>query len=277
MCNPRRSTSSWFAVWVIALTLSGTMSHAAGDDLEALYLANEGVLIAQGDTKIIFDPLYDNTYNTYQAVPDVLRSALLAAQPPFDNIQALFVSHSHGDHFSAQDVAAFLRAHPQAVVVAPSQAIETLRQAQPATSSERLIAIELDYDAEPITLSVGSLTVEAVRIAHAGGPERRAIQNILYRVTLPEDGVVIHMGDADPAPANYQPYADHWRAKRTDVAFPPYWFFREATTQTYLSQGLNAKRSVGVHVPVDVPAELRASGADFFSQPGESRTISVQD
>lgn len=262
--------------WIIALTLGCGYVRADTNNLEALYLANEGVLIAQGDTKIVFDPLFGNTYDTYQAVPDVLRSALLRAAPPFDNIQALFVSHSHGDHFSAEDVTVFLAAHPEAVVVAPSQAIEQLRATNKIQSPERLIQIELDYNADPLTLSVGPLTVEAFRVAHAGGIERRAIQNIVYRVRLPEDGVVMHMGDADPAPAHYQPHAEQWRATPTDVAFPPYWFFRESATSTFLATQLNARRSIGVHVPDDVPAQLRESGIDFFSKTGESRTITIE-
>ena len=119
--------------------------------------------------------------------------------------------------------------------------------------------------------------MEAVRIAHAGGPDRREIENIAYRVRLPDDGVVMHLGDADPAPVHYADYAAHWGARATDVAFPPYWFFAAPQGQAFLTEQLNARHSVGVHVPVEIPAALTNSGADFFSKPGEERTISLAE
>ena len=258
---------------MVALLVCCAPLRAETENLEALYLANEGVMVAQAGTKIVFDPLYDNTYGTYQAVPEVLRAALLSATPPFDNIEALFVSHSHGDHFSAADVATFMAAHPRAWVVAPSQAIAQLKKIEPLLPAQRMISIALEYDAKPLTLTVGSLQVEAVRIAHAGGAKRRAIENILYRVKMPNDAIVMHLGDADPAATHYEPYAEHWRSRSTDLAFPPYWFLNSAQGRALLTSQLNAGQSIGVHVPVEIPPELKASGADFFTQPGESRTI----
>ena len=32
------------------------------------YLANEGLMVTHGDTKVLFDPLYDNSYGRYHKV-----------------------------------------------------------------------------------------------------------------------------------------------------------------------------------------------------------------
>ena len=265
-----------------ALTLFGLLcmsnvTHAEAPNLIATYLGNEGVMVAQGNTKIVFDPLYDNTYGTYQAVPEHTRKALLQAKPPFDNIQALFVSHAHGDHFSAADTLAFLQAHPAARLIAPAQAIEALHvelhSAKLSLAPERFVVIDLEYGAAPLQLNLGDLKVEAIRIAHAGGPSRRDIQNILYRVTLADEAVVMHMGDADPRLSNYRPYDKHWQALKTDLALPPYWFFVIPGGETLLTQRLNSTQQIGVHVPAKAPDDLKKSGADYFFRSGEQRII----
>ena len=265
------------ALKLFGLLCMSNVTHAEAPNLVATYLGNEGVMVAQGNTKIVFDPLYDNTYGTYQAVPEHTREALLQAKPPFDDIQALFVSHAHGDHFSAADTVAFLQAHPAAVFVAPAQAIEALHvelhKEKLSLSTERFVVIDLDYSDAPLELNVGELKVEAVRIAHAGGPSRREIQNILYRVTLAGEAVVMHMGDADPRLSNYRPYDKHWQALKTDLALPPYWFFVVPGGEKLLSQRLNSAQQIGVHVPAEAPEDLIKSGADYFFRSGEQRII----
>lgn len=265
------------AVMLFGLLCISHISHAEAPNLVATYLGNEGVMVAQGNTKIVFDPLYDNTYGTYQAVPEHTRTALLNAQPPFDNIQALFVSHAHGDHFSAADTLAFLQAHPAARLIAPAQAIEALHvelhSAKLSLAPERFVVIDLEYGADPLQLNLGALRVEAIRIAHAGGPSRRDIQNILYRVTLADEAVVMHMGDADPRLSNYRPYDKHWQALKTDLALPPYWFFVIPGGETLLTQRLNSSQQIGVHVPATAPEDLKESGADYFFRSGEQRII----
>ena len=78
-------------------------SHAARAQEEAtvMYLANQGVLVTAGDTGILFDPLFDADFDRFQLVPAELHAAMLAGEPPFDDVAAVFVSHAHADHFSA--------------------------------------------------------------------------------------------------------------------------------------------------------------------------------
>jgi len=262
-----------------SLTIAALTSAAEQTDLTATYLGNEGIMVAQGGTKVVFDPLYQNTYDTYQSVPEQTREALLSARAPFDNLQALFVSHSHGDHFSASDLVRFMAAHPDAFVVAPQQAIDALKGALKGAdqhaSENRLMSVALDYGDAPLELKVGAIRVEAVRIAHAGGEGRRSIENILYRVTLPGEAVVMHMGDADPQWSHYSPYETHWQSVETDAAFPPYWFFTAPGGKQLVAERLNSRVQTGVHVPNDIPSDLIESGADYFSRSGEQRDVKM--
>jgi len=242
------------------------------------HIGNAGLLIRQGETKILFDPLYRNGYNNYHLVPEDVKADVLAGRAPFDDISAILISHAHGDHFDAEDVLTFHEGNPDTLIIGPAQAIEAIEKT--GKVSERLrarfVPMGLDYGADPLKVQFEGLNVEAVRIPHAGGPGRREIENLVYRVTLDGAATVMHMGDADPALEFFTPYETHWQAKETDTAFPPYWFFLSAEGTEIVGNVLNANQAIGVHVPVKVPADLVDSGQLFFGDPGGTRRLKVE-
>lgn len=241
---------------------------------QATYLGNEGVMITSGDTKIVFDPFFHNSYNTYQLVPEDIRTALFNNQAPYDNIAAIFISHAHGDHFSAEDMLKFLKANQKSRVIAPKQAIDKLMSLDDSASIKKQVtAIELAFGDQPQTINIGELMIDAVRIPHAGWPGRAEIENLVFRVTLEDSITVIHMGDADPNDTHFAPYRKHWQKTFTNTAFPPYWFFDSNEGNYILENRINAQQSIGVHVPVNVPTSLKNSQKLYFSQPGEKKTI----
>jgi len=96
-------------------------------------------------------------------------------------------------------------------------------------------------------------------------------------VTLGSDdsgaATVIHMGDADLRRQHFIAHKDHWAERRTDTAFPPYWFLTSPQGRNILSDDMNVAKSIGIHVPIEVPADLKESGQDYFSKSGETRPI----
>lgn len=243
---------------------------------QARHIGNAGLMIQQGDTKILFDPLYRNGYNNYHLVPKDVKQAVIAGQSPFDEIDAVLISHAHGDHFDALDLIAFHAENPGALIIAPVQAIETLEVTGKVTEAmrARFVPMGLEYGQDPLVVDFDGLLVEAVRIPHAGGPDRRALQNLVYRVTLEGAATVMHMGDADPALEHFSPYEQHWDARETGTAFAPYWFFLSNEGVTIVDETLNATRTIGVHVPVDLPLRLAATQRDYFAEPGATRNLS---
>ena len=90
--------------------LLGVVSVAFGQDESSVqYLANEGVMVTHGETSILFDPLFNNSYGQYQLVPREMREAIMTGAPPYDSVDAVFVSHYHEDHFSAEDILQLLK------------------------------------------------------------------------------------------------------------------------------------------------------------------------
>lgn len=274
---------SFRIVFVCSCFLAGSASAHPENDGEAAatarYIANEGVMISKGDTKILFDPLFRNSFGNYRLPSAASIEAMMAGAPPFDGIDVVFISHSHGDHFSSKDANAFLAGNLGATLVAPEQAVAAMKYVDNWEDAfeTRVTSVALERGDAPAKFEFGSIAVSAVRIPHAGWPGRANVQNIVYRVTLDDDVTVMHMGDADVNDEHYAPYKDHWMSKKTDTGFPPYWFFLMPGGEEILKDRLNIQHAVGVHVPVKVPTDLITTGKDFLSEPGETRPIQSHD
>ncbi|MCC6991074.1 MAG: MBL fold metallo-hydrolase [Acidobacteria bacterium] len=274
--------------WLIVTALAAVaIAHAAAANQPkvastAQYVANASVLVTHGDTKVVFDPLFRNDFGQYRLVAPQTEQALFDGTAPFEGLDAVFVSHYHEDHFSAADVLRLLEARPALRLFAPAQAVAGMREisaARLAAVASRVHAIALAYRDAPVTLEQGALVVEAVRIPHSGWPSRQTdTENLAFRVTLDGATTVMHLGDADTTDAHFARDGAYWGRRRTNVAFPPYWFFMSDEGRRVLNTRLNAARSIGVHVPKDVPTrsedrarELR--GHELFTVPGEVREI----
>jgi len=240
----------------------------------ATYLGNEALMVAFGKTKVLFDPFFHNNYNTYQFVPTKIRHSLFEGEAPYNDIDAIFISHAHGDHFSAEDLFKFLHLFPSTKLIAPQQALDKLAELDEKNHlGNQLISIKLAYKDAPVTRNLNDISFDAVRIPHAGWPQRADVANLVYRVTLNGQITVMHMGDADPNDEHFESLADHWQRINTDVAYPPYWFFTSQSGPMILENRIQARENVGLHVPRDVPEDLLKSGANFFSKPGETQEL----
>jgi len=260
-------------IWCAGMTVSLAHEHPS----HAQYIANEAVLVSHGETKIMFDPLPLSGFGTYPETPDADIAQMMKGEGSYAGIDAVFISHAHSDHFSAMAMIDYLTAQPDVRLVVPQQALGMMQKEMDWREDlrARMSIIDMEAGDAPETIEIGDITATAVRIPHAGwpAPARASIQNMVYRVTLGDGATIIHMGDADPRRQHFIPHKDHWQAKRTDMAFPPYWFLTSASGRLILEDEMNVAKSIGVHVPIKVPADLKASGQDYFSVSGETRKI----
>jgi L-ascorbate metabolism protein UlaG (beta-lactamase superfamily) len=243
------------------------------------YLANEGVMIAGNSAKVLFDPLYDNSYGRYQMVPDEIRDGIFAGRAPYDDVDAVFVSHHHGDHFAAADVLRLLREQQGIRLYAPAQAVAAIREIAgegDTAALDRVTGLDLEYGDEPVSMQVGALVIDAIHVPHSGWPTARTdIQNIAFRVTLEGEATVLHLGDADARVVHFEQNEAYWEERQIDLALPPYWFLGSDDGIEILENRLNVIHSIGIHVPeeyanpANLPAELRT--AELFTRPGEGR------
>ena len=241
----------------------------------ATYLGNEAVMITSNGSKIVFDPFFHNNYNIYQLVPDQILQSIFEDKAPYNSIDAIFISHAHGDHFAADQMLKYLKSHPKTKLIAPKQAVDKLLELENSLSvKSQITTIELKYGDQPKTMQLDNLLIEAVRIPHSGWPNSRTdISNLVFRVTLNDSITVMHMGDADTNDIHFKPYDEYWKSNLTNTAFPPYWFFYSSYGPDILENRINALESIGVHVPVIVPVNLKVTGEKYFSKPGETEII----
>lgn len=269
-------------VFRISVALAALLALASGaqahDSATARYIGNEGVLISAGDTNIVFDAFYAESYGQYQLPPEEIETALIDGAAPYDNIDAVFVSHVHGDHFTAEKMLAFLRAQPQVRLFAPAQIRKALLDTGLAPTDpvfDRLVTVNVAPDSEPQRISIGALDIDVVAIPHSG--DRPEIQNLAWRVSVGGAHTVLHMGDAGASVSSFARHQRHFSARRTDTAFPPYWFLPDPDGQLILRDIIRAENIIGVHVPARARGNgdewRRDLGGDVFTDPGEVREL----
>ena len=274
------------AAVALCCALSAFTTATADEPLSVTYLGNAGVLVEQGDTKLLFDPLFRLQNTFYRAVPDHLENALMSGEPPFDGVDAVLITHFHLDHFSPNLVLNYLVLNPSVQLYAPQQAVEGLQQfsaGQEKAFLERVTGLSLSQFGNPFSQRNGELQVEILRIPHNGWPDgSRDVQNLVYRVTLGDGSSVLHLGDAAAQTELFQPFSDHWAARENRLVLAPYWFQQDPQGLTILNDILKAGTVFNVHVPSDVaenpstrPKEYQ--GQDLLLKPGTKRRLAAKN
>ncbi len=257
----------------------------------ATSILNAGVMTqmgagADGSLKFLFDPLYDDHFGSLQQMPPELIAAIVSGAAPYDGVDGVFVSHAHGDHFSARHLTDMMVKQPQLQLAVPGQALEAMREMDgwSADLETRIHSIELENGEAAQAFRFGGngaadsgAIVEAFRSPHSGWPDRHAAtHNITFRVSVEGEGAaatVMHLGDADPAAEHYAALSDFLSARRSGLAMVPFWFYGAGIDPAIITEVLNAQSSVAVHVPVRVPAYLedgeQSEGRAYFSGIGE--------
>jgi len=261
------------------LLLALTSAASSQDESSVQYLGNEGVMVSHGETSILFDPLFNNSYGQYQLVPKDMRAAIMQGAPPYNSIDAVFISHYHEDHFSAADVLQLMKSQTGIRLYAPTQAVIALRDVAGDGDErvfERVTGLDMEYGDAPVSIRTDHLTIDAAYVPHSGWPTARTdVQNIVFRVSLDGGGTVMHMGDADAHTVHFEMDEEYWEDEKVDLALPPYWFFMSNSGREILENRINIRHSIGIHVPdkyanpENVPAEL--ARYELFTRPGEGR------
>ena len=251
--------------------------HSHHGSSAAEFIAHAAVMVESGPIKILFDPIFDKDYGSFQLVTKDTQALMMSGQAPFDGVDAVFVSHAHGDHFAAGLMIDYLIANPEVKLFVPEQALKQLEEdtrwnaALKARTQSDQIALNASLEG---AFDLGGEQVDVTRLSlpHAGGARQAKIENLVYRVSLSADATVMHLGDADPDENGLRAQSPLFNKRESDMAFVPFWFVG-AASEPSVNSLLNAEHVIGVHVPKKVPDNLVSSGADYFSVPGERREI----
>ncbi|WP_299194139.1 MBL fold metallo-hydrolase [uncultured Erythrobacter sp.] len=253
----------------------GALAGTATSILNAGVMAEIGPA-GDGRAKFLFDPLYDDHFGSFEQLTPELIEAIVTGAPPYDAVDAVFVSHAHGDHFSASMLTRMLAEQPGLRLFAPQQAIDRMREdaSWDESFAARTTGVALENGEAWDGVNVEGYSVDAFRSPHSGWPDRHFnTHNITFRVSAPADegavGRVMHLGDADPSSEHYAALEGFLSAKRSGLAMVPFWFYQEGDLGGLVDETLNAQMPVAMHVPVRVPAYLRSGELPYFSEVGE--------
>ena len=238
------------------------------------YLGNAGVMIRGNQSKILFDPFYHNHFGQYALVPDAIRERIFANEAPYDDVDAMFVSHMHEDHFDAADTIRYLQQNSGVTVFLPEQARKSMLT-MPGFEAvkDRIHGVDRVLGQEALTIKLNELTIEAIYIPHAGWPNRSFVQNIVFRVSSADEFSVMHFGDATDELNLYETHEQFWQSRRTQIGLIPFWLALSDDGRTIINDLINVERNIGVHVPARGYPALEELGLEHLIVPGESKKI----
>jgi L-ascorbate metabolism protein UlaG (beta-lactamase superfamily) len=269
-------------LFVLAALISMTVAPAA----EVMYIANEGFLIQVGDKKILIDAIFNDATINYAHVPDSgTLASLEKSDPPFDKIDLILVTHRHRDHFAAEPVLRHLASNPDALLLAPPQAIELLPEHENFSDRIKEISLDLHHSTE---MSLGGIRVEAHRLRHSAfmvkdeetGESRNrheGVENLAYLVEI--DGFsLLHVGDAVLSQDLEFFTDDNFPDRKVNLVFLEFFDCSEETKEL-LAERIAAEHVVFMHLPREkeqiekYARHLQAifENAVIFRQPGEIR------
>jgi L-ascorbate metabolism protein UlaG (beta-lactamase superfamily) len=259
------------------------------------YIANEGFLIETRGGKILCDALFGGFAGTWcdQPTPETL-DRLKNAEPPFQDIDVITVSHPHADHFNPEILVAHVLHNPKVRVFCPRQVEEILAKNPAYEKIKSNITAVTPPAGQDEIVTVGDIHVRILRLDHSPYFEadektkervnlHRNVENLAY--VFETTGLrMLHTGDAGPASgASIQSYG--LTDKPMDLAFLDR-IFCTAPGLEIIENDIRPDSLVYMHInPGDAlkfqrcidPARANAPALFLFEKPMDSRTFSKSE
>ena len=129
-------------------------------------------------SKMIIDGIFTEGFNAYATPDSIVLNKMIHGVEPFDNIDYVFVTHVHSDHYDPGLMANFLMNNQQSKLIGPNQVIQELKRQtdQFANIESRVLKCTPDtFWSMPENLD--GVQVKGYRLAHMN-QKCRDIENI---------------------------------------------------------------------------------------------------
>ena len=201
------------------------------------YIGNAGFMITTSYKKILIDALFRGIDHLYK-LPEDIQNTLALAQPPFDNIDLILVSHSHRDHLSSSLVQQHLQNDPGATFASQS------RIAKQFSNLENQIIFLDPAPGKPVLVDANGIQVEALSLSHGvGQPE-----NIGFVITV-DNTKIFFSGDVDFSQVSFEEFrAYNLPEKKIDLVFLTHFYFTaDPSEQRLIKEGISGKYLFPIH------------------------------
>jgi L-ascorbate metabolism protein UlaG (beta-lactamase superfamily) len=231
--------------------LACAFSAAVQADVTLTQLANAGIIISDGKTRIMIDGMVVEPYSLYGGLPAEAHDSFRAASGDFAGIDLALVSHRHHEHNQPAFACEFMRASTNTQLYTSEQVIALMREkCRPfVTSNPRVHRVDPPYG-EPYRVDSAGAVVSIFRLTHG----RHKLARIEHFGHLVEIGgmAVLHIGDAAMLAEDFERAALHQR--KIDIALIPLKFFQPGPGEELIRRYLDAPLKIATHIP---PGELQ--------------------
>lgn len=265
------------AIPVALMAMALVLARTAVADVTITRLANEGVVLDDGTTRIMIDGLVVEPYALYGGLPTGLEQQFRNAQGVFADIDLALASHRHHDHNQPEFACLFLRHSTQTRFVSSGQVLDLMRERcrHFVTSSPQVQLIDPMYGV-PAVMTAETADVTVFLLSHGVGKYAR-IQNFGHVVNI-GGMLMLHIGDAAMDPADFEVAGID--QLNLDVAFIPFWFFQPGPGFAVVERFMDAPHKIAVHIPPNEMVEVTEYLAENFpdvqvlAAPGDSVVVS---
>lgn len=234
-----------------------------GATLEVTYIANEGVLVAAGQTQVLIDGLHRQYRPSYPFLPEPYREQIETAQAPFHEIDVILVSHMHLDHFHPESVVRHLRHNLQATLVSSEQVVGEMQKLPDYAGIQSRVTTMTPALKQYVATAAGGVQVQLLGVGHGTG-RHETVQNLGHVIAV-GGKKVLHIGDASTEDASILEAFNLDDAK-IDLAFLPVWFLTSDEGAAIVRQHIKPRHIVAVHMPADAPHRAAAQIRERFRE-----------
>ena len=216
--------------------------------VEIKYLANEGVLISAGNSRVIVDGIFKKEFDYLDVLPNEELAKIENATSPYTSIEIILVTHVHGDHFNAQLVGGHLLNNTNCKFLGPNETVSKFKSdfANFNQISNRVTAITPDYF-ESQKVSFNNIEIKVIRFKHFGNSPWKEAENVAYLISI--DGrKILHLGDSKIDALSLAKFS--LEKENIDVMIIPYWMAGSVEKREIIEKHIAPRKILIAHIPL---------------------------
>lgn len=230
-------------------------------DITITRLANAGVILSDGEARVMIDGMVLEPYAVYGGLPTDAIADYNHADGDFADIDLALVSHRHHEHNQPEFACTFLQASRKTELHSSEQVIGLVREfcREFVTTSPRVQRIDPQYS-QPHLIERDGVRVTVFPLSH-GTRKYARIHNYGHLVEI--GGLtVLHVGDAAMDPADFERAG--LAGIKVDVALIPIMFFQPGPGADLIERYMDATLKIAVHIAPSEMNEVKAYMAENF-------------